>query len=69
MLAVEYCVVGLCGKLPVLTDRLGENLIWHFLLKKLVDWIIKVSQGTPKYSNLVPMENTFYIMSRIEGMI
>ena len=62
-------ITGMRNKLPVISEKIGDNLIWHHLLYKLVLWLHKVGDNEVKYANLVLMENCFFIMRTLRGWI
>ena len=64
MLVVEYLVAS-CN---LVCDQKvgGYDIIKKSLVLKICDWLLAVSNRDPKYTNLVQMENTFWMMDEIQ---
>ena len=64
MLVVEYLVAS-CN---LVCDQKvgGYDIIKKSLVLKICDWLLAVSNRDPKYTNLVQMENTFWMMEEIQ---
>ena len=66
MMAVQY-MVALCRNY-VDAKTSGESLLYKNLCSKLLSWLMKVANANPKYgkyTNLVLMENTYYIVEEL----
>ena len=65
--AIRYmltiCKSNCCRKLS------GETLIYEGIVSKLITWLVNISGANPakygKYTNLVLMENTFFILEEM----
>ena len=64
MLVTEYLVAS-CN---LVCDQNvgGYDIIKKCLILKTFDWLLAVSTRDPKYTSLVQMENTFWMMEEIE---
>jgi hypothetical protein len=70
VLVVRYITQTLCPLLDKATASTADSLICDNLVMKIIDWIdIITSKPNPsKYTNLVAMENIYYMMFEISRL-
>lgn len=66
MIIIEYLIV----LTPHLQHKtIGSKVINQILLKHIGEWLLKITQSKPKYTDLVVLENSHYILDTLAKLM
>jgi hypothetical protein len=67
LLVIEYMTKSLCPTIDRAESVSDNTLIWDSLMERLLAWLVEKCEqkGNEKYTNLVIMENTFYMLQML----